>query len=168
MGGLVSLIAKSLGKEASKAVVKQAPEAVKGASKQLEMPLGMQQAEQKLLKDQYQESLDKLGDATSIAPTPPRMFGDPKYSFLNPIIEQTGKKTEDIIAEGVGEYSDVAGKRFITNKRVSNSQINPYNGPGPKFKGTLSEDDITEEQVKNLAKQLRSEDVGLLKTNLQL
>jgi hypothetical protein len=126
----------------------------------------MKPIESRSLKDQFKESLDKLGDATSIAPTPPRMFGDPKYSFLNPILEQTGRKTEDVIAEGVGEYSDVAGKRFITNKRVSNSQINPYNGPGPKFKGTLSEDDITEEQIKNLAKQLRSEDVGLLKTNL--
>jgi len=166
MSGLASLIARSLSKEASKAVTKQAPEAAKVAPRQLEMPLGVPQTEQRLLKDQYQESLDKLGDATSIAPTPPRMFGDPKYSFLNPILEQTGRKTEDIIAEGVGEYSDVAGKRFITNKRVSNSQINPYNGPGPKFKGTLSEDDITEEQVKNLAKELRSEDVGLLKTNL--
>ena len=176
MGGLASLMAKSLRREASKAITKDVPEtaetgASKSVPKQLEMPLKASEEvpvglDQRSLKDQYQESLDKLGDATSIAPTPPRMFGDPKYPFLNPILEQTGRKAEDVIAEGVGEYSDVAGKRFITNKRVSNSQINPYNGPGPKFKGTLSEDDITEEQIKNLAKQLRSEDVGLLKTNL--
>ena len=133
----------------------------------------MKPVESRSLKDQFKESLDAAGPATSIAPAPPKMWedlvtkgSDSKYSFLNPILEQTGRKTEDIISEGVGEYSDVAGKRFITNKRVSNSQINPYNGPGPKFKGTLSEDDITEEQVKNLAKELRSEDVGLLKTNL--
>ena len=137
MAGLFSAAAKSLAKQAAKKAAKELPVEKVGASRQLEMPIGAQQTEQKLLKDQLQESLDKLGDATSIAPTPPRMFGDPKYSFLNPIIEQTGRKTEDIIAEGVGEYSDVAGKRFITNKKVSNSQINPYNGPGPKFKGTL-------------------------------
>jgi len=128
---------------------------------------GLASLTKKALKELFKESLDAAGEATSVAPSPPKMFEDVnKYSFLNPILEQSGKKAEDVVAEGVGEYSDVAGKRFISNKRVSNSQINPYNSMGPKFKGSLAENEITEEQVKNLAKQLRSEDVGLLKTNL--